>query len=257
MELVRRIAYREGFGNLLAEGCKKAAEIIGRDTDYYAIHLKGQDLYEEIRAPVGWGLGTCVATRGGGHTTGAPVCEIAMSLDPKISEVCKRVFGIKNAEPQSYEDKPELVLYFEREQELVNSLGLCMFVGTWSDANLMGIPELAEIYSAATGWEITEEELIKIADRILNLEKAFNILHADLGRDDDMPPERCLKEPITDGKYAGFAYSEDKWNTMLNHYYHLHGWDMKTGFPTRKCLKDLGLADVAHDLERAGKLGKA
>jgi aldehyde:ferredoxin oxidoreductase len=249
MELIRKIAYRDGFGDLLAEGCKKASEILGRESGYFAIHLKGQDLYEEIRAPVGWGLGTCVATRGGGHTTGAPACEITMSMDSKMSEVCKRVFGIKNVNPQSYDDKAELVQYFEREQELVNSLGLCMFIGTWIDANLLGIPELAEIYSAATGWETTEDEIIMIADRILNLEKAFNVLHAGLGRKDDLPPERCLTEPITAGKYDGFVYSEEKWNKMLDHYYRLHGWDPKTGLPSRSLLEGLGLEDVARDLE--------
>ena len=94
----------------------------------------------------------------------------------------------------------------------------------------------------------------KIADRILNLEKAFNILHANLGRKDDMPHERFLKEPITAGKYKGFVYSEDKWNAMLDHYYELHGWDTKTGYPTKKCLESLGLLDVARDLDKVNKL---
>ena len=254
MELVRKIAYREGFGNLLAEGCKKASEMLGRDSGYYAIHQKGQDLYEEVRAPVGWGFGTCVATRGGGHTTGTPLCEVTMSLDPSTVEVGNKVYGIKNIESQSYKDKPELVLYFERENGLINSLGLCMFVGNCIDATQMGIPELAELYSAATGWETTADELIKIADRILNLEKVFNILHAGLGRQDDMPPERCLREPIKTGKYAGFVYSEEKWNEMLDHYYQLHGWNKKTGVPTRRCLEGLDLEDAADDLEQASKL---
>ena len=255
MELVRKLAYREGFGNLLAEGCKKASEILGRDSGYYAIHQKGQDLFEEPRGRLGWGLGACVATRGGGHTTGSPGGELAMLLDPKIREGYQKIAGIKNADPQSYEDKPELVAYVEREQELINSLGLCMFVGTWCDPTLLGIPELAEIYSAATGWETTEDDFIKIADRILNLEKAFNILHAGLGRKDDMPPERCLKEPVKKGQCAGFAYSIEAWNRMLSHYYQLHGWDRKTGFPTRMTLEKLDLKDVADALEKIGKLG--
>lgn len=255
-ELIRRMAYREGFGNILAEGCKKGSEMLGRESGYYAIHIKGQDLYEAIRAPVGWGFGVCVATRAGGHTTGAPSCELTMAMDQSMAEIGRRIIGIKNVAPQSYEDKPELVLYFEREQELVHALGLCMFVGTWQDVNLIGIAELAELYSAATGWETTEDELIKAADRIFNVEKAFNVLHANLGRKDDFPPERCLNEPIKTGKHAGFALSGDKWNAMLSHYYQLHGWDPETGLPTRKCLEDLDLADVANDLEKAGKLGK-
>ena len=66
LELLRRLSYREGFGNILAEGSKRASEIVGRGSEYYAIHQKGQELYEEPRDTIAWGLGACVATRGGG-----------------------------------------------------------------------------------------------------------------------------------------------------------------------------------------------
>ena len=65
------ISYREGIGDLLAEGSAKAADILGRDSGYYAMHIKGQDLYEPLRGSMGWALGTTTSTRGGGHTTGA------------------------------------------------------------------------------------------------------------------------------------------------------------------------------------------
>jgi aldehyde:ferredoxin oxidoreductase len=255
-ELLRKIVYREGLGNILAEGCKRASDIIGRDSGFYAIHMKGQDLYEEVRAPLGWGLGTCVATRGGGHTTGASAVDLTMPLIPEIAESGKKVFGINNIDPISYEDKAKLVFYFEREQELVNSLGICMFSGTWLDPTLMGIPQLAEMYSAATGREMTQQKIIETADRILNLEKAFNTLHTNFRREDDFPPERCLKEGIRNGPKAGFSLSEKEWGKMLNEYYRLRGWDLETSFPTRKCLENLDLKDVADDLEKLGRLGK-
>ncbi|MBW2208754.1 MAG: aldehyde ferredoxin oxidoreductase, partial [Deltaproteobacteria bacterium] len=69
LELIRKIAYREGFGDILAEGCARAADIVGRDSSYYAIHIKGQDLYEPCRGANGWALGVTTSTRGGGHTT--------------------------------------------------------------------------------------------------------------------------------------------------------------------------------------------
>ena len=71
LELIRKISYREGFGNILAEGCARAADMVGRDSGYYALHIKGQDLYEPCRGALGWSLGTTTSTRGGGHTTGA------------------------------------------------------------------------------------------------------------------------------------------------------------------------------------------
>lgn len=253
-ELIRKMAYREGFGNILAEGSKCASEIIGRDSGYYAITMKRQDLYEEIRSPIGWGFGACVATRGGGHTTGAPSIEVTVVGIPEVAELAKSVYGVKTVDPDAYEDKPKLVLYFERLQELVNCLGLCMYVSSWLDPAQMAFKEVTEMYSAATGWETTADELIKTADRIFNLEKAFNVLHANLGRKDDYPPERLLKEPINSGRYKGFALSRQKYDKMLDEYYQLHGWDPHTGSQTRKCLDNLDLSTVAKDLKKAGKL---
>jgi len=136
-ELLRKLAYREGFGNILAEGCKRASEIIGRDSGYYVLHTKGQELHEEVRMPIGWGFGTCVATRGGGHTTGAPVWEIMNMVDPTVAEFTAKVVGVKTLDPTAYEGKPKLIVYIERLQGLINSLGPCMFVGAWVDPGLM------------------------------------------------------------------------------------------------------------------------
>lgn len=253
-ELINKMARREGFGNILAEGCKHASEIIGRNSSYYAIHMKGQDLYEEVRLPIGWGLGVCVATRGGGHTTGSTAIEASAARSPELAEISKKIFGINNVAVDAYEDKPKLIQFTERFQEIMNSLGLCMHTGIWSSPTGMTFGELAELYSAATGWETTVDDLVRIADRILNLEKAFNGLHTTLRREDDYPPERCLKEPIKSGPYKGFALSKEKYDQMLDEYYRLHGWDPKTGLQTRRCLAALDLTDVAEDLRRAHKL---
>jgi len=253
-ELIRKLAYREGFGNLLAEGPKYGSEILGRDSGYYPMALKGQGIYEETRLPIGWGLGVSVATRGGGHTTGAPICELFVEGDPKLTESAEKVFGVKTFSRVEYQDKARLVIYTERIQELINSSGICMFFGTWEGPDLIGFGEIAELYSAATGWETTEEELVRIADRIFNVEKAFNVLHADLGRKDDYPPQRCLREPIKSGPFKGHALSKEKYDSMLDEYYQLHGWNKDTGLQTRTCLEKLDLGDVADDLEKANKL---
>jgi len=230
--------------------------MLGRDSEYYAVHMKGQDLYEEVRLPIGWGFGVCVATRAAGHTTGAPVSEMLFQHHPELNEFGKNLYGVDTFEPDSYQDKHKLVRYFERLQEINNSLGLCMFVTTWQEPEQMTFAQFAELYSAATGWETTESDLIRIADRILNVEKAFNVLHANLGRKDDYPPPRCW-EPIKSGPYKGFKLSEEKYNEMLDEYYNLHGWEPSTGLQTRKCLEDLDLERVADDLEKIGRLPKS
>ena len=258
LELTRKIAYREGFGNILAEGCAHAAELVGRESEYYAMHLKGQDLYEPLRFNIGWALGACVSTRGGGHTTGSPSTTLEKALMESDPGKVKETLGIsKFSALSSYEGKAELVRYVEKLHRINNSLGICHFNTINSDMSLLGFPQIAELYSAATGWETTEDDLKRAATRMLNVEKAFNLLHTNLGRKDDYPPRRCLEEPLPTGSAKGFKLDKEKWDSLLDEYYEIHEWDKKTGFPTRKCLEDLDLKGVADDLERAGKLGVA
>lgn len=261
LELTRKMAYREGFGNLLAEGCFRASRLLGRESEYFALHVKGQDLYEAIRSSVGWGLGVCVSTRGGGHTTGAPATtaiEAAVKADRNLAKLVEKVFGVRSlGDRLDSEGKVDLVGYFEKLHRVNNALGVCHYVTTWAHPSFPGFPELAELYSAATGWETTEDDLKLCAEKILHVEKAFNILHAGFGRDDDYPPQRCLEEPVPRGSIAGFRLGKEKWDQLLNEYYEMHGWDVRTGFPTRAAFEALGLGPIANDLERAGRLGHA
>jgi len=254
LDLINKISYREGFGNLLAEGCARASDIIGRDSSYYCLHIKGQDLYENCRGLNGWALGTVTSTRGGGHTTGAVACEQAPALN---LEKAKEVYGVENPDkPQEYEGKAKMVYYIEILNRINNSLGVCCFNTTFIDVDMLGLKELADLYSAATGWETSRDDFEALAMRQLNLEKAFNLRHTDFERKDDMPTPRDLTEPIPTGDLAGWKIDEKKWNQMLTEYYDLHGWNTETSFPTRKILLKLGLDYVADDLENIGKLGE-
>lgn len=254
MELIRKIAYREGFGNILAEGCARASDIIGRNSSYYAIHIKGQDLYEPLRGALAWCLGAVTSTRGGGHTTGAPQLETISQMDPLKA---KEIFGIDNAnKPQEYDGKEQMVYRTEILHRVNNSLGICHFNTVWMDLNYINLTHIAEMYSAATGIERTVDDFEKIAMRQLNLEKAFNLRHTNFNRKDDMPTPRDLNEPIKTGNLAGWKIDKNKFNQMLDKYYELHRWDKETSFPTREILTELRLEYAADDLEKIGKLGK-
>jgi len=255
-ELLQKIAYRIGFGDILAEGAKRAADIIGRGSEYYAMHQKGQDLYEDLRVPVAWALGTALSTRAGGHTTSSPGADVLGGLDPEADAMWKKILDVKTVDPMAYEDKAKFVIFQERQDQIMNSTILCLYVGVWfgSPANLMTLNDIAEVCSVATGRKITEGDLIQIADRTLNLEKAFNVLHANLGRADDLPQDRFFDESIKSGPFAGFQLSREKFNGMLDEYYALRGWDPETGLQTKECLSKLDLVDVAKDLERVGKI---
>ncbi len=252
--LIEKICHREGFGNLLAEGSARAADILGRNSGYYALHIKNVDLYEPCRGALAWCLGATTSTRGGGHTTGAPLCEGAdASLDVKKA---RQIYGIENPDkPLEYEGKHIMVAHGEVLQRVNNCLGVCHYNTSYWDPNLPDLPELAELYSAATGRETAVEDLIRLAMKQLNLEKALNLRFTNFARKDDMPTLRDLNEPVPSGGCAGWKMDEQKYGKLLDDYYDLHGWDRRTSFPKKGTLVDLGLAEVADDLEKIGKLG--
>jgi len=252
LELMRKIAYREGFGNILAEGCARAADLLGRDSQYYAMNIKKQDLYEPLRGSLGWCLGTTTATRGGGHTTGA----VGVETNPGLDVVKARsVYGVDNPDKaQEYEGKAKTVTYLEQLMRACNCLGICILNTTYLDVELIDLPQLAELYSAATGWETSLEDLKYKMRRQLNLEKAFNLRHTSFDRKDDMPTPRDMSEPIPKGRLAGWKMDEGQYNRMLDEYYDLHGWDRETSFPKRETLLSLDLEYVAGDLDKIGKL---
>jgi len=252
LELMRKIAYREGFGNTLAEGSARAAQIMGRDSGYYAIHQKGQDLYENIRGANAWALGTTTSTRGGGHTTGAIWFETVGGLNV---ERARKIFGVDTVDkPLEYEGKAQMVTYQEVLHRVINCLGICIYNTITFNMEFLDLPEIAELYSAATGVEISVEDFKRLATKQINLEKAFNLRFTDFDRKDDLPPPRELREPIASGPVKGWKIDEAKYNKMLDDYYDLHGWDRETSFPKRQTLVDLGLESVADDLEKIGKL---
>ena len=252
LELIRKIAYREGFGDVLAEGCAKAAEIVGRDSQYYAMHIKGQDLYETCRGTLAWCLGTTTSTRGGGHTTGA----IEMLPGVDLAKA-KSIYGVDNPDKiLEYEGKAKMTAYMEAVHRMNNCLGICHYNTIWGNLDLIDLLQMAELYSAATGWETSVEDLKRMAEKQLNLEKALNLRFTNFDRKDDMPTPRDLSEPIPTGPAAGWKMDPEKYNRMLDEYYDIHGWDRETSFPTRETLVNLGLEYVADDLEKIGKLGK-
>jgi aldehyde:ferredoxin oxidoreductase len=252
LELIRKIAYREGFGDILAEGCAKASDLIGRESGYYAMHIKGQDLYEACRGNLAWCLGTTTSTRGGGHTTGA--IETLPGVD---AEKMGSIYGVDNPEKVlEYEGKAKMTAYMEAVHRVNNCLGICHFNTIWGNLDLIDLPQMAEMYSAATGWETTVDDLKRMAEKQLNMEKAFNLRFTSFDRKDDLPTPRDLAEPIPTGPAAGWKMDLDKYNGMLDEYYDLHGWDRETSYPTRETLVALDLDYVADDLEKIGKLGK-
>jgi len=251
IRLIEKMANGEGFGAILNQGAYRAAKIIGRGSDKYAVHIKGQDLAEAIRADKGWALGNVVAPRGGGHLNGA-----TMTGMMKISaEDSMALFGTPyGGEQETYRGKEKVVYWYELLKSLVDTVGVCYFTSKWVDINFLGPEEYADLLSAATGKTFSGDALMLLGRKIHNIEKAFNTLHADFGIEDDYPPARFFEEPVKSGPYKGSLFIRKEWQTMLEEYYRIHGWDPKTGLQTKAILSELGLLFVLEKLKEAGKL---
>jgi len=250
LDLFGKMARREALGDLLAEGSKRAAEVIGRGTDRYAIHVKGQDLLECLWVSKSWALGTMVAARGGTHTRGAAVELRLQKLSPEQS---LHLFGVASIGPMnSYINKEKVVGFYEQFEAVLDSLGLCLFLNSLT-MDMMMPEDCADLLSAATEELIQVLDLLRIGERIHNVEKAFNVLHAGWTRDSDYPPWRFVEEPITvDGELQHI--DKKKWAVLLDAYYIWHGWDPQTGWPKKETLESLDLLDIAARLEEHGRL---
>lgn len=256
LDLTRKMCYREGFGNILAEGCYRAASIIGRGSEKYAIHIKKQDLYETLRGTNGWALGAMTASRGGGHTTGSSWWGlISVKID---DETAYKLLGIPNfskaRDPLSYEGTVDEVYYNEILHRICNSTGICLYNTVMQDFDFINLQDIAELLTYATGKEYTVKDLETIAMRQLNMEKAFNLKFTDFSRKDDMPQDRHF-EPIPTGPNAGWTWDKGKVEEMLDEYYEKHGWSKETSFPKKETYEKYGLGEVVHDMEKMGKLG--
>lgn len=252
LTLVEQIAYRRGFGEVLADGARYAAEKIGRGAEKYAMHIKGADLNEAgMRYNRAWAFGITTSTRGGGHLDGAPTLPF-LGITPEQGEA---LCGVPTAgDPLVYEENAALVIWFENMKAGLDMVGLCDFTCPTIDVNLLTPDDYAALFSAATGVEMSGEELMQVGRRIHNVEKAFNTLHAGFTREDDYPPDRLFDEPARSGPYEGEALDREKWARMLDRYYCLQGWDVRTGWQTEAGLLELGLHQVAEKLRRHGRL---
>jgi aldehyde:ferredoxin oxidoreductase len=253
LESIKRIALREGkFGNLLADGVARASKTLGRGSEKYAMQMKGMEIDDELRVDKGMAFGILTESRGTGHTLGAFFGGFDKTMTP---EKAKKLYGTENASrPEVYTDKADLVVQTERYGAIQDCLGICWFSTHRAAPQLIesyNIGTYADLVQSATGWRVTEEELVAVAERVLTMEKSMNVL-AGFERKDDYPPERFFT-PIPNGPSRGMALDRDELHTLFKRHSTLHDWDPETGIPQRAVLEKMGLPDVAEKLESAGK----
>jgi aldehyde:ferredoxin oxidoreductase len=236
LALIHKVAHREGFGDLLADGVKKAAQRLGRGSEEFAMEGKGLEVFQaDPRGAKAYGLGNAVASRGADHLRSEPWFEF--SNDP---EEGVRRFGIREtAFPLEHKGKGLVVKHFEEMAAIADALGVCK--NTYNNMEVLSWDETAELLRAATGWEMTGEEVQRIGERIVNLERLF-IAREGITRKDDTLPKRFLKEPLPEGSGPSTG-SVVELEPMLDEYYRARGWDVENGLPTRDKLGELGLSE--------------
>jgi len=234
--VLKLMAYREGIGDLLADGSKAAAEKIGKGSEKYAMHVKGLELPAyDVRGAKAHGLNYATSYTGADHCRGYAFQEI---------------FGIPvphEVDRFTADGKGKLTKWNQDiRTATTDAPTMCAFL---LDMAVVGIAaqNTASLMEAVTGFIYTPDDILQVGERINNLAHAFNVREG-LTRADDTLPERLLTEPLKGGASKGHFISRDELNQMLDEYYEARGWDVETGAPSREKLEELGLGYVADHL---------
>jgi aldehyde:ferredoxin oxidoreductase len=218
LKLVEQIGKRESIGNELAEGSFRFASSYGHPE--FSMSSKKQELPAyDPRGIQGYGLATATSVRGGDHVYGYMISPEILGAPEKL-------------DPYVTTGKAAWVKTFQDLTAGIDATGMCLFTSFALDAQ-----DYADLLTATTGITIDPAGLLKVGERIWNLQKLYNIRRG-FGRKDDTLPARLLNEPLKEGAPAGQVWRRDG---MLDEYYAVRGWD-KEGTPTPEKRRELGIA---------------
>ncbi|MCI0460321.1 MAG: aldehyde ferredoxin oxidoreductase family protein [Gemmataceae bacterium] len=214
--LLGEIGRREGLGNLLAEGTRRAAAVIGGEAPDFAPHVKGLELpgYEP-RALQTMALGFAVGSRGADHNrSGAYEVDFSARAD--------RLHGSPEA--------ARLAVETEDRAALLDSLILCKFLrGVFPDL----YSESAELLASVTGWDVTADELHEVARRIVTTKKLYNLREGWTAAEDTLP-RRFLSEGLPVGGSRQAVLPRERLQEMIQAYYAARGWDREGRVPSEQ-----------------------
>jgi aldehyde:ferredoxin oxidoreductase len=273
-ETARKIAYREGYGDALADGPLTLAKKLGRKAEDYLYHNQGMTLRTfEFRAEPGTALGETISARGNSlrattyHVVlwDKPASEGYDGVDPKERDASyewsRKMFGTEKAiMATEYEGKPAALIYEMNGAAIADSMGYCVTMirpgRTGAPGSQFGDTSYqfaADRFKAATGVDVDEAALFTYGERVCNLERAIVIRD---GRTKAMEtlPDFFFKTPIPDGAQAGKVLDRGLFEKMKDEYYTLRGWDPETGMQKESTLSKLELGDVAKELKKMKKL---
>lgn len=234
LDMLEKIARRQGFGAVLADGVKKAAERIGHGADDLAVHVGGQELgFHDPRQLPSRGTGYICDPTPGRHTTffAGTILERG-GLPGPYQELWETHVDLRD-----YEHKAPTYSTAIKYEQVVASCGLCKFAALFQPT----FP-LLEFITAATGWDFSLQEMLLVGERIQTMRQLYNV------REEIEPrfelPFR-VSQPATTGPFRGIPVDFD---ALRRQYYKSMGWDSETGYPVKSRLVELGLERFASDL---------
>jgi len=229
VKLTEMIIKREGFGDTLADGVRRAAEKIGRGAEKFAMHAGGQELpMHDPRLDPGFAIAYQCEPTPGRHSISSFMYTDLYGVKKMFPRAKQMIAGARGKESRKIQGYTAGSFYVQ----LVNSAGMCFFGAITSRLPLV------EWLNAATGWDLSADEYLKTGERILNLRKAFN-MREGLKPEDHKLSDRALgKTPLTHGPLKGVTLDMD---ALMKEFFDTVGWDPATGGPTPEKMKQLGI----------------
>ena len=242
VQMVEKIAHRQGLGDALAEGSARAAQRFGPQAQELVVAVKKQEFPAHMpQVKRSLALIYAVNPFGADH--------MSHEHDPSYRDYADRLamLGLHNPQPDRVlnEEKIRFALTTQYTYSFLDTANFCQFVfgPAWQ---LYGPDQMVETVNAITGWDLTLDEAQQIGARRLNLLRAFNAREG-LDRSDDRLPKK-LEVPLRGGRSDGIAISPEDMEKAKDQYYAMAGWDVATGIPTRTRLEELELAWVADEI---------
>lgn len=237
LKTVELIGKREGIGDILAEGSRRASRVFGEESRRYLVEVKGQEApMHEPRLKRGLGLGYAVSPTGADHCHNLHDTVMnARSYDSL------RPLGIYEEVPV-YSLGPDKVRLFRSQMQmrvLANCLSVCQFP-PWR------FSEYGDLVQAVTGWDVSMHELVQVAERTLALAKIFNLREGFTREDDWLPPR--FFQPQTSGALSETSVDPDVLRKAVDTYYEMMGWD-EYGAPTEGTLYRLSIGWASQHLQ--------
>jgi aldehyde:ferredoxin oxidoreductase len=243
IQMIEKIAKREGIGDLLAEGSWRAAQKIGQGAESFAMHVKGQECpMHEPRGKGTQALSYSLSSIGATHLEGPH--DWVFELDFFVPDLAE--LGVLESVPAVYlgPEKARQFAYGQMTWNVFNTLGLCIF--TVGPGKLLKMSQVAEAMQAATGWDTSLWEIMKLGERTITIKRAVSVREG-ISRKDDRLPDRFF-DPLEGGLLKGKALDRSEFEKALDLYYDMMGWSRETGVPTAGKLVELGLGWVNRSL---------